>query len=128
MRLGHQFEGLGEVAQGVAGCERGERGVACPARVVDRLVEVDRLRGAEPVARELADSQTGPVAAELLERLRDLAVRPRPAGRAELLVERVLDERVREVVATRRIGELAHQRRRGGRVKDVEQIVLGASG
>ena len=80
--LGVEVEGLGVVAEGVAGGEGGERGVGRLARVVEGLGQVDGLGGAEPVAGQLADAGPGPVAAEVLERLGHLPVRPRPAGAA----------------------------------------------
>ena len=44
---GVEVEGLGVVAEGVAGGERGERGVAGPPRVVEGLGQVDGLGGAD---------------------------------------------------------------------------------
>ena len=126
--LGVEVEGLGVVAERVGRGERGERGVAGLAGVADGLGQVDGLGGAEPVAGQLADPCPGAVPAEVFERFGDLPVRPGPAGGTEVLVQGVLDERVREVVAPGRVGELAHQRRGRGGVEDVEQLVLGRLG
>src|SRR5438067_593038 len=70
-----------------------ERPVGGGGRVLDRAVQLLRL---EEVARELLEMRLPVVAAELLDHLRDPPVEPYPAGHAELLVERVADERVRE--------------------------------
>ena len=128
----YSSSGLRVVAQGVAGRERGERGVAGLARVVDRLVEVDGLRGAEPVAGQLARPARRAGHRRGLRALRATwrCARARRVG-TEILVERVLDERVREVVAARRVGELAHQaprpsRRRGCRAGRPRRSVVGS--
>ena len=78
----------------------------------------------EPVAGQLAHPRAGPVAAEVFERFGHVPVRPRPAVGTEVFVQRVLDQRVGEVVAPGRVGQLAHQGdgRRG--FEDVEQVVV----
>ena len=53
---------------------------------------------AGPVTGQVADSVTGTVTADVLERLGDLAVRPGLAGRPEVVVEGVLDQGVGEGV------------------------------
>ena len=123
--LGVEVEGLGVVAQRVGRAQRGERGVACLARVADGLGEVDGLGGAEPVAGQLTHSwaRAGPrrglKASATCRCARARRVGPRSS------YKRVLDEGVGEVVAARGVGQLAHQGdgRRG--VEDVEQLVLG---
>ena len=93
-------------------------------RVVDGLVDVAARRGLEPVERELGEVRVGLAARQLLERLSDLAVHPDPARRAELAVERLADERVRELVRARRSGSLAHDLPVERLVEQVEHAVL----
>ena len=126
--LGVEVEGLGVVAEGVAGGEGGERGVGRLAGVVEGLGQVDGLGGTEPVAGQLTDPGPGTVAAEVLQRLGHLPVRPRPTGGTEVLVQRVLDEGVGEAVVPRGVGELAHQGRGRRGVEDVEQLVFRCLG
>ena len=121
--LGVEVEGLGVVAQRVGWRERGERGIGRLAGVVDRLGQVDRLGGSEPVAGQLTHPGPGPVAAEGFERFGHLPVRPRPAVGAQVVIQRVLDQRVSEAVAPG-LGQLAHQGHGRRSFEDVEQIVF----
>ena len=95
---------MGVVAQGVAGRERGERVVGGPAGVVEGLGQRVGSGGGGPVAGQLADACSGPVAAQRFERLGDLAVGAGLAGAAQLGVQGVLDEGVHEAVVARRVG------------------------
>ena len=122
--LSVEVESLAVVAERVGRSERGQRRVGGLSGVLDGSCQVDGLGGVEPVAGQFAHTCTGPVAAKVLQRLGHHSVRPRPAVRAQVLVQRVLDERVREVVTPVRIGHLAHQRHRRRCFEDVEQVVL----
>ena len=74
--LGVEVEGLGVVAEGVGGGEGAQRGVARLAGVADGLGQVDRLGGIGPVTGQFADPCSGPVAAEVLQRLGDHSMGP----------------------------------------------------
>jgi hypothetical protein len=117
-RLAVEVEGLGVVAQGVAGGERSERAVGGPAGVGEGLGQPVGAGGSGPVAGQLPDTRPGPVHADRLQRFGDLAVGAGLAGAAQLGVHGVLDEGVHEALMTGRVGQLAHQRRPSGGVED----------
>ena len=100
-------------------------GVAGLAGVGDRLREIDRLGRAEPVPGELTRPAPGRSPHSSSSASATLPVRTRAAVVAEVLVQGVLDQRVSEVVAPGRVGHLAHERYRRGRVEHVEQVVFG---
>ena len=114
---------MGVVPHGVVGGQRGERGYGGLAGVADGLGGVDGVRGAAPVVRELAYSRAGVFAAQRLERFSDLAMDAGTAGRAEILIQRVLGQRVRETPTAGNVGELADQGGRGCGVEEIEQII-----
>ena len=99
-RLAAQLERLAEPAEGLVGRELPERALTRAARVIDGLLRVVRRRRAAPVMGELRDPIARVVAAQLLEHLGDPAVEPGSARAAQVLVERVVDERVGEREAT----------------------------
>ena len=105
-----QIERIPVPAQRLVGRELRQGPIARPLRVRDRLARVLGLGGARPVVGELPDPLGGIVAAELLERLRDRAVGARPPAGREVVVERVLDQRVRERVPARHVGFGEHRR------------------
>ena len=105
--------------------------MACGPRVpVHRLCHVvgfdrhqrDRLC---PVVGELGDVLGGLGAVTGFESLGYPAMQTHPPGGAELVVEGVADERVREAEAPRRQCELAHQSRGDGRLEGFEVLVFG---
>ena len=120
-----EVEGLGVVAQGIGGCEGGKSGISGLARVVDRLDEVDGSGSAEPVAGQFTHPRSGSVPVDVFHGLGHLPVGPDPPGGTEVLVQGVLDEGVGEAVMPRSVGQLPHQRRRGGCFEDVEHFVFG---
>ena len=101
-----------------------KRAFSSAAGVVRRLGPVHRDGRQPPVKRELREAIARVVAVELLERLRDLLVHARPAGRAEALVQRLVDERVGEAELPHVLGRLAQHGRRDGRLQAVEQPTL----
>jgi len=102
--LSVKVEGLGVIAQSIAGSERGQRGVARLARIADGLGQVDGLGRVAPVAGQFTYPCAGTIPAEVFEGFGHLTVHPGPASRAELLIEGVLDERVGEAVTPRSVG------------------------
>ena len=83
------------------------------------------------MAGQFADAGPWVLAAQVLQRLGHLPVRPRPTGAAEILVQGVLDEGVGEAVAASGVAKFPHQRRGRSGVEDVEQFVfrcLGGTG
>ena len=123
-----ELESLGVVAQRIVGSQAAERGIARLPRVVDGLVQVDGLGSGHPMTGQLADPGPRVGATQVLECLGHPFVAPGPTGGAHVDVERVLDERVGEVVAPGHPGQLVDEVDGGGRVEDVEEIVLGDLG
>jgi hypothetical protein len=91
-----EVEGVGVVAQGVAGSERGERVVGGPAGVGERFRQGVGLRGGRPVAGQLTDTCSGPVPAQRFQRFGDLAVAAGLSGATQFGIQRVLDEGMHE--------------------------------
>ena len=90
-------------------------------RDLDRGRRVAARRGREPVGRELAEAARV-VPVERLERVGDRAVQPHPPGEAELLVDRLADERVGEAVAAGPRAVLADELRRGRLLDGLEDV------
>ena len=78
------------------------------------LVDVDGLGGCNPMAGQLAHPCARPIATQSFEGLGHLPVRPGPAVGTQVFVQRVLDQGVGEVVATRRVGFLTNEGRGRG--------------
>ena len=95
--------------------------------VGDGAVGRPRPGGAE-VPRQLGQPGIRPRAVELLDRLADPPVQPRPPGRRQLGLERRAQQGVGERVAAGRARDLHEQRAAHGGVEDVEQLVLGEAG
>ena len=96
-----EIERIPVPAQRLVGREQRQRPIARPLRVRDRLARVRRLGRLRPVERELSDPVAGIVAADRFERLRHRPMGAGPPAGREIVVERVLDQRVRERVAAR---------------------------
>ena len=122
-RLAPQLECLAEPAQGLVGRELIERALARPARVVDGLRGLVRRRRAAPVMGQLGDPIARVVPAHLLERLPDPGMEPGAPRPAQVLVEGVIDQRVREGEAPDRTRLVDHRSSRG-LLEQVEQRVL----
>jgi hypothetical protein len=92
------------------GRELGDRLLGGTRRVVDgaRDVASDR-RGLEEVMRERRHVRVRSRAVEPLERFAGRAMAAEAVGGAELLVERVAHEDVREAMAGRRVGDGRHE-------------------
>ena len=86
--------------------EEPERTLAGSHGVLDRLLQLAHRRGDEEVMGKLGEMRLGIGAVEILERQADLAVQQAAALRAEVVVERVSDEPVREAVDAQRRGAL----------------------
>jgi hypothetical protein len=84
---------------------------AGPARVVDRLVHVPRLRRLEEVVGQLAQVLVGVVAVQLLEHLGGEPVQRQAPACGEPAVEGLADDRVREPVAADLAGRYLHDPR-----------------
>ena len=78
-----------------------------------------------PMAGELTEPLAGLIAALLLERFCDPLVQPGATGTPEILIQRVLDERMGEREALGSLGALLQQRRRDRLIEQVEQPRLG---
>ena len=109
---------VGEPADGL---RRGALGVA------DGAVRAAWPGGAE-VPRQLGEPGIRPRAVQLLDRLADPQVQPRPPGRRQLGLERRPQQRVGERVAPGRARDLDQQRAAHRGVEHVEQLVLGQAG
>ena len=103
----------------------GLRGGALGVR--DGAVGRPRPGGAE-MPRQLGEPGVGPRAMELLDRLADPQMQPRPPGRRQLGLERRAQQRVGERVAPGRARDLGQQRAAHRGVEHVEQLVLGEAG
>ncbi len=90
-------------------------------RDVDRGRRVAARRGREPVGRELAEARRV-VPVERLERVGDRAVQPHAPGEAQLLVDRLADERVGEAVAAGPRAVLADELRCGRLLDGLEDV------
>ena len=95
--------------------------------VGDGAVGRPRAGGAE-VPRQLREPRVRPRAVELLDRLADAQVQPRPPGRRQLGLERRAQQGVGERVAAGRARDLREQRAAHRGVEHVEQLVLGQAG
>ncbi len=91
-----------EVLGGLLVGDERERALARADGVVDRLGQLARRRRDEEVVRELGDARLGIGGVELLQDEADLAVQQPAALRAEVVVERLADQPVREAVRAER--------------------------
>ena len=109
---------VGEPADGLRGGALGVR---------DGAIRAARP-GAAEVPRQLGEPRLGPCAMELLDRLADPQVQPRPPGRRQLGLERRAQQRMGEGVAPGGARDLDQQRASHGGIEHVEQLVLGEAG
>ena len=77
------------------------------------------------MACELTHPRPGPLPADVLECLCNSSVRSGQAARTEIFVQRVLNQRVDEGKPSLGVRQLAHERRMGGGIEDIEHLVLG---
>jgi hypothetical protein len=102
--------------------------IARAAGVADRLAGVGDLRRVQPMMRQLVDARLRVRPGQLFQGFADAAVQPRPARRAQFIVQRRANQRVAEGEAINRTGELRDQRRGAGLVEGIQDRVFAAVG
>ena len=124
-RLVVQLECLAIPAHCLIGGELLKRALGGSPGVVKRLGGVGAHDRGGPMAGELTEPLAGLIATLLLERLCDPLMQSGATGTPEILIQRVLDERMGEREALGSLGALRQQRRRDRLIEQVEQPRLG---
>ena len=124
--LGEEFERLAEPTERVGGSQVREGLLAGQLRVGECLRGVGGLGGGHEMSGQLGRPCLRSRAIELLEDLGDLAMRPCPTRRAQVLVEGVLSEGVGETEVLNGSLDLDEKPCPDAGVDDVEQCILVA--
>jgi hypothetical protein len=91
--------------------------------VIHCLVAVARRRGLIEVIGEFGEMHFNAAAVEVLEYLPDPPMQPHSPGNADLVVQRLPDQRVDKTVSTDELGRFIDYSRRGGFIKQLQQPV-----
>ncbi len=121
-----QVDGLAEPTDRLLGRERLECALPRTVGVRGRLARLRWCGSRDPVVRQLADVIPGVVAQLRLQQLSDASVGTAAPARRELVVQRVLEERVREREPLGPARDLGHHGGRRRLFERVEDVVLVA--